>query len=201
MTAHFPVLVNINFTAEMEEKLDLVEEKHTDWVDMLKDFYQPFKHSVDEAEHKIEEMKGILDEETSEVCERCGRGMVKKLGKYGFFLACSGFPECRNAKPLPLGKCPATGCEGDVVKRQSKKGRPFYACTRYPDCTFLTREAPADKPCPRCGKLLFSRKLKGRGQMLTCLTESCGYRVELLDDVNSAAENTENGNGVERGAE
>ncbi len=189
MIVHFAPLVSIDFTANMEEKLDLVEEAHTNWVDMLHEFYAPFRQNVTDAEHNIEEMKNILDEATDVVCERCGRMMMKKLGKYGFFLACSGFPECRNAKPLPLGKCPADGCDGDVVKRQSKKGRPFYACTNYPTCTFLTREIPSDKPCPRCGKLLFVKKVKGRGEMLICLKESCGYKIELLDEDAKAAEN------------
>jgi DNA topoisomerase-1 len=184
MMAHFGSLVSIDFTAKMEERLDLVEESKADWVDMLREFYSPFKITVDEAEHKIEEMKNILDEETDEVCEKCGRKMLKKLGKFGFFLACSGFPECRNAKSLPLGKCPVDACEGDVVKRQAKKGRPFHACSRYPECTFMTREVPSNKPCPKCGSLLFSRRVKNRGQMLICLKESCGYRLELLDEEN-----------------
>lgn len=182
MVKHFAALVSIDFTAKMEEKLDLVEESKADWVDMLRDFYGPFKNTVDEAEHKIEEMKNILDEETDEVCEKCGRKMIKKLGRYGFFLACSGFPECRNAKSLPLGKCPVEGCSGDVVKRQSKKGRPFYACTGYPGCTFITREAPAEKPCPKCGRLLFRKKVKGKGEVLMCLNETCGYRLEIPDE-------------------
>lgn len=189
MVKHFAALVSIDFTAKMEEKLDLVEESKADWVDMLRDFYGPFKNTVDEAEHKIEEMKNILDEETDEVCEKCGRKMIKKLGRYGFFLACSGFPECRNAKSLPLGKCPVEGCSGDVVKRQSKKGRPFYACTGYPGCTFITREAPAEKPCPKCGRLLFRKKVKGKGEVLMCLNETCGYRLEIPDEDKKSLDN------------
>jgi len=188
--------------AAISEKLDKVEENHTNWVDMLKEFYGPFKETVDSAEINIEEMKNILDEETDEVCEHCGRNMVKKLGRYGYFLACPGFPECRNARSLPLGKCPVEGCDGDVVKRSSKKGRPFYACSRYPDCGFNTRETPADKPCPRCGKLLFTRKIKGRGQMLMCLNEACGFKMELLDSENNSAlkaDNGADGNGVTEG--
>ena len=189
MVKHFAALVSIDFTAKMEEKLDLVEESKADWVDMLRDFYGPFKNTVDEAEHKIEEMKNILDEETDEVCEKCGRKMIKKLGRYGFFLACSGFPECRNAKSLPLGKCPVEGCSGDVVKRQSKKGRPFYACTGYPGCTFITREAPAEKPCPKCGRLLFRKKVKGKVEVLMCLNETCGYRLEIPDEDKKSLDN------------
>ncbi len=184
VSKHFPSLVSIDFTAGMEEKLDLIEESKSDWVNMLKDFYNPFKLTVDEAEEKIEEMKGILDEKTDIVCEECGKGMLKKLGKYGFFLACSGFPECRNAKSLPLGKCPEPDCDGDVVKRSSKKGRPFYACNNYPDCEFMTRETPAKKECPKCKSLLFTKNIRGKGQELHCLNEECGYKIALLDDDN-----------------
>ncbi len=189
VSKHFPSLVSVDFTAGMEEKLDLIEESKSDWKTMLRDFYSPFKATVDEAEHKMEEMKGVLDEETDMVCEKCGKMMMKKLGKYGFFLACSGFPDCRNAKSLPLGKCPSADCDGDVVKRSSKKGRPFYACNNYPDCEFMTRDAPTQKDCPKCGKLLFKKRIKGKGEMQTCLNESCGYKVELLDEESKTENN------------
>ncbi|MBN1497741.1 MAG: type I DNA topoisomerase [Spirochaetes bacterium] len=191
MAKHFASLVSIDFTANMEDRLDHIEDAKTDWVGMLNEFYEPFRETVEKAELNIEEMKGILDEETDIDCEKCGRKMVKKLGKFGFFLACPGFPECRNSKPLPLGKCPR--CEdGDVIKRSSKKGRggTFYACSSYPTCEFFTRDTPAEKPCPRCGKLLFKKIIKGKGEKLICLKESCGYQVELLDETASA-----NGNG------
>ncbi|MBN2403878.1 MAG: type I DNA topoisomerase [Spirochaetes bacterium] len=196
VSVHFPSLVSIGFTADMEEKLDLIEESKFDWVNMLKDFYPPFKQTVDDAETKIETMKGILDEETDIKCEKCGKTMLKKLGKFGFFLACSGFPECRNAKSLPLGKCPKDGCDGDVVKRSSKKGRPFYACTNYPQCDFITRENPSEKSCHKCGKLLFTKNIKGKGQMLHCLNENCDFKVELLDEdiVNGNGNGNSNGN-------
>ncbi len=186
VSKHFPSLVSIDFTAGMEEKLDLIEESKFDWVSMLRDFHGPFKITVDDAEEKIEEMKGILDEKTDLVCEKCGKEMMKKLGKYGFFLACSGFPECRNAKSLPLGKCPNPDCEGDVVKRTSKKGRPFYACSAYPDCEFITRETPAQKECPKCERLLFKKNIRGKGQELICLNEECKYKLALLDEEKQA---------------
>jgi len=200
VSVHFPSLVSIGFTADMEEKLDLIEESKFDWVNMLKDFYPPFKETVDKAEINIETMKGILDEPTDIICEKCGKIMMKKLGKYGFFLACSGFPECRNAKSLPLGKCPKSSCNGDVVKRSSKKGRPFYACTNYPDCDFISREIPSQKSCPKCGKLLFTKNIKGRGQELHCLNENCDYKIELLDEENNKSGgngNENNSNGAE----
>jgi len=192
VTENFPSLVSVDFTADMEEKLDLIEESKFDWVNMLRGFYGPFIATVEEAEENIETMKGILDEETDVVCEKCGRMMMKKLGKYGFFLACSGFPECRNAKSLPLGKCPKPDCDGDVVKRSSKKGRPFYACTNYPDCDFITRETPSQKSCHKCGKLMFLKNIKDKGQELHCLNEKCGFKMEILDERNN---NIYNGNG------
>ena len=182
VAAHFVDLVSVDFTARMESSLDEVEEAKTDWVKMLTEFYGPFKDTLTNAENNIAEMKGILDEPTDLVCEKCGKPMMKKLGKFGFFIACSGFPDCRNAKAIPLGKCPKDGCDGDVVKRSSKKGRPFYSCSRYPDCDFITREIPTNKACPDCGKLLFSQKIKGKGQRIVCLNEKCGYKVELLDE-------------------
>lgn len=182
MVEHFPAFVSVDFTADLEDKLDLIEDAQSDWKAMLHEFYGPFIENVERAEENIEEMKGILDEETDLECEKCGKMMVKKLGKFGFFLACSGFPECRNAKSLPLGKCP--DCEtGDVVKRTSKKGRgSFYSCSNYPDCEFVTRDTPSDKECPKCQSLLFKKKIRGRGEDLHCLKETCDYRVELLDE-------------------
>ncbi len=189
MSRHFTSLVSIDFTANMEEKLDQIEEANSDWVKMLSEFYSPFKHTVEDAEENIEEMKNILDEETDVVCEECGRKMIKRLGRYGFFLACSGFPECRNAKSLPLGQCPKCK-EGEIVKRSSKKGRGnFYGCNRYPDCDFMTREQPSEKTCHLCGSLLFVRKLKSKGEQLRCLNEGCGFHMELLDENNNGQAN------------
>ncbi len=182
MTEHFGSLVSIDFTAAMEEKLDKVEASEANWVEMLGDFYTPFKDMVDLAGINIAEMKGILDEETEHVCEKCGNKMMKKLGRFGFFLACAGFPECRNAKSLPLGKCPK--CEGNVVKRGAGGRRGgFFGCSNYPDCDFITRDTPSDKECPKCGKLLFTKKIKGRGEELICFNVDCGFKVELLDEV------------------
>ena len=189
VSKHFSTLVSVDFTSQMEEKLDLVEESKSDWKMMLKEFHDPFKSTVDKAEKMMEEMKGVLDEETNLICEKCGKNMVKKLGKHGFFLACPGFPECRNSKSLPLGKCPITNCDGDIIKKASKKGRTFYACTNYPDCTFLSNEAPSEKSCPKCGKILFKKRIRGKGEMLLCHNEDCGYKIELLDDVRTTDDN------------
>jgi DNA topoisomerase-1 len=188
MKENFSSLVSIDFTAGMEEKLDSVESAETNWVEMLGEFFGPFKDQVDLAEKNIEEMKGILDEETDVVCEKCGRMMMKKLGRFGFFLACSGFPECRNAKSLPLGECPL--CSGSVIKRSSPNSRGvFYGCSNYPDCEFISRDTPAEKNCPKCGKLLFAKKTKGRGEEHVCYNPDCGFRIELLDEPASGDSN------------
>ncbi|MDR3237083.1 MAG: type I DNA topoisomerase [Spirochaetia bacterium] len=187
MSDNFPEFISVDFTAGMEENLDQIEEAKKDWVSMLHEFYTPFIQVVHDAENNISNMKGVLDEETDIVCEKCGSVMLKKLGRFGFFLACSGFPECRNAKPLPLGKCPS--CQtGDVVKRASKKGRgAFYSCTNYPECEFLTRENPSSHSCPQCGSILFEKRLKGKGGQLSCLNPKCSYVVALPDDEEKAA--------------
>jgi DNA topoisomerase-1 len=183
MKDYFSALVSVDFTAKLEEKLDLVEEAKLNYPDMIGEFYGPFSKIVASAEENIESMKGVLDEETDLVCEKCGKMMLKKLGRFGFFLACSGFPECRTAKSLPLGICPKCGT-GDVVKRSSKgkRGGTFYACTNYPDCEFLTRESPADKPCPKCKRLMFKKKLKGKGEEHQCLSADCGFKIDILDE-------------------
>ncbi|MCX7679012.1 MAG: type I DNA topoisomerase [Spirochaetes bacterium] len=180
LTKFFPDLISIGFTSSMEEKLDLIEEAKSEWVSMIKDFYVPFKKTVEHAEKHIEEVKGILDEETPYTCQKCGKPMKKKLGKYGFFLACSAFPQCRNAQPYPLGKCPIEGCTGNVVKRASKRGKPFYSCTQYPHCTFITRDTPAEKDCPRCGSALFVKRKKSEGETVFCLRDGCGYKIDIL---------------------
>ena len=182
VSENFQAFVSADFTAGMEENLDHVEEAQKDWVSMLHEFYDPFIQVVHNAEDSILDMKGTLDEETDMVCEKCGKMMMKKLGKFGFFLACSGFPECRNSKPLPLGQCPVCHT-GDVVKRSSKAGRgTFYSCTNYPDCDFLTRENPSSHECPQCKSILFEKKVKNLGMQLNCLNPGCGYKVDLLDE-------------------
>ena len=190
MKENFSSLVSIDFTAGMENKLDKVESAETNWIEMLEEFFGPFKTQVDLAEKNIAEMKGVLDEETGEVCEKCGKMMMKKLGRFGFFLACSGFPECRNAMSLPLGECPR--CSGSVIKRSSPGSRGvFYGCSNYPECEFISRDVPAEKNCPKCGKLLFSKKTKGRGEEHVCYNPECGFRIELLDEPETAAENND----------
>lgn len=181
MVKSFPELLDINFTSNMESKLDEIAEGKLHWVQLLREFYGPFIELVESAQKKLESYRGITDEETEYVCEKCGRSMVKRLGKYGYFLACPGFPECRNAKPLPYGKCPRDGCDGLVVERKTKRKRSFYGCSRYPECDFMTWDKPASMVCPRCGSITAEKDFDGK-RYLICLRESCGYRESLEDE-------------------
>jgi DNA topoisomerase-1 len=171
----FPDLLNIEFTAKMEERLDEIACGRLEWVALLRDFYAPFIDMVEDAKRNLENMKGITDEETSFSCEKCGRKMLKRLGKYGYFLACSGFPECRNTKPLPLGKCPKQGCSGYVVQRSTRRKKKFYGCTNYPECDFMTWDTPAAKNCPKCGSIMVQKTFSGE-KYLICQREGCGHR-------------------------
>lgn len=178
LVEHFPDLINTNFTAEMEEELDEVEDGNKKWKEVVGDFYKAFEPILSKAYEEMDNIKGSFDEETEHICEKCGRKMVKKLGRYGLFLACSGWPECRNAKPLPLGKCPKCG-KGYVVQKRGARRRSFYGCSRYPDCDFVTYLKPAERDgknvsCPICSSALFEKKEKGILKLI-CLKEGCNY--------------------------
>ena len=172
---HFSEILNVGFTSQMEEKLDQIAEGKLEWVKLLKDFYQPFIDVVGKAQNELVSYKGITDEETDYICDKCGSKMVKKLGKYGYFLACSAFPECRNTMPLPYGKCPKKDCDGYIVKRKTKRKRIFYGCTKYPDCDFMMWEKPVSRACPKCGTIMLEKKIGGE-KYLVCLNEECGYK-------------------------
>ncbi|MCL2833462.1 MAG: type I DNA topoisomerase [Treponema sp.] len=171
---YFPQVVDAAFTAEMENKLDEVEDSQIQWPQMIKEFWDPFKTRVDEVGKTLESFKGTLDEETDQVCEKCGKPMVKKLGRFGYFLACSGFPECRNTKSIPLAKCPK--CGGDVVARKTKgRGKEFYGCTNYPDCDFISHFKPLKQECPKCGQFLVEKYDKKNGYYKSCINPECDY--------------------------
>ncbi|ACX51720.1 DNA topoisomerase I [Ammonifex degensii KC4] len=170
---HFPGIVDVGFTAAMEEKLDLVEEGQADWVDILREFYQSFSQDLVRADAAIEKVS-LPDTFTDISCPRCGCPMVKKTGRYGEFLACSGYPECQMRMPVGTGvKCPR--CGGELVKRRSKKGRYFYGCNRYPECNFVVWSEPVPEPCPECGSLMV-RRGRGKKKRVICTNESCGYQ-------------------------
>ena len=171
MMEQFPDIVNVKFSADMEKKLDVVEAGQADWVKTIDDFYQGFEKSLEQAEKNMEGKRiKVEDIPTDEICEKCGRPMVIKSGRYGKFVACSGFPECRNAHPLVKdtgGLCPLDG--GHMLVRKSAKGRVYYGCSNYPKCNYMTWDEPVPEKCPQCGSTLFKKK----GQ-LYCAKEGCG---------------------------
>ncbi|MBP5603701.1 MAG: type I DNA topoisomerase [Treponema sp.] len=172
----FPEVINESFTAEVENKLDEVENDTLVWNTMMGDFYGPFKKRVDEVMETQESIKGFLDEQTDLKCELCGKPMVKKLGRFGYFLACSGFPECHNTKSIPLAKCPCKGCGGDIVERKTKgRGKSFYGCTNYPKCNFISHFKPIDQYCPQCGWFLVEKFDKKNGSYKSCINPDCNY--------------------------
>ncbi len=173
----FPDVLDVNFTAQMENRLDEVEEDKEDWRAVIEEYYRPFKEQVDHVMETMDSIKGIMDEETDFACEKCGRNMVKKLGRYGFFLACSGFPECKNTKPIPLADCPRPNCDGKIVARRKQKGRgkEFYGCTNYPECDFVTHFKPSSTHCPKCGWFLVEKYDKKRGEYKECVNPDCDF--------------------------
>lgn len=173
----FPKVVDSQFTAEMEGKLDKVEENEIAWVSVIREFYTGFKPRVDEVSATIESQRGTLDEKTDIVCEKCAKPMVKKLGRFGFFLACTGFPECKNTRSIPLARCPIPGCTGEIVARRKTagKGREFYGCSRYPECSFISHFKPTNSYCPKCGRFLVEKYDKKRGSYKACINPECDY--------------------------
>lgn len=179
MKEHFKEIVDAKFTADMESSLDEVEKGSKDWVQTLHEFYEGFAADLQKAEEAMEGKRvKVPDEETDMICENCGRNMVIKFGRYGKFLACPGFPECKNAKQLVFesdGCCPR--CGKKMLLKKSKKGRSFYGCEGFPDCSFMTWNVPTAEKCPDCGKTLFNKG--GKSGKLICENEGCGYEREL----------------------
>ena len=177
MLEQFPHIVDVDFSAQMEKNLDKIESGKADWHKTVDDFYQGFAASLEQAEKNMEGKKvKVPDEPSSEVCDLCGRPMVIKVGKYGKFLACSGFPECRGTKRLVKdtgGICPKCG-KGRMLERKSSKGRIYYGCERYPDCDFMTWDTPVPTKCEKCGSTLFRK-----GSRLYCAKEGCGFEMPV----------------------
>ena len=172
----FPDVINEHFTAEVETNLDKVEEDKLVWNTMIADFFDPFRKRVDEVMQSVQSIKGSLDEPTDKICEKCGKPMVKKLGRFGYFLACSGFPECHNTKSIPLAKCPMPGCNGEIVARKTKgRGKEFYGCTNYPACSFISHFKPIDQYCPKCGWFLVEKFDKKNCSYKSCINPDCDY--------------------------
>ncbi|MDQ0156003.1 type I DNA topoisomerase [Robertmurraya andreesenii] len=176
MIEFFPDILDVEFTAKMEQDLDFVEEGKTKWVEVIDEFYKDFEKDLKKAEKEMAEVE-IKDEPAGEDCENCGNPMVYKMGRYGKFLACSNFPDCRNTKPIvkEIGvKCPK--CEkGSIIERKSKKRRIFYGCDRFPECDFISWDKPLPRSCPKCEGLLVEKKLK-KGVQVQCV--QCDYKEE-----------------------
>ncbi|MEM5028435.1 type I DNA topoisomerase [Priestia sp. WB3] len=172
----FPEIINVEFTAKMEKELDSVEEGTIEWVRIIDSFYQDFAKRVEKAEAEMQEVE-IEPEYAGVDCEECGHPMVYKMGRYGKFMACSNFPDCRNTKPIvkDIGvKCP-TCHEGNIVERKSKKRRIFYGCDRFPECEFVSWDKPIERKCPKCENMLVEKKLK-KGMQVQCV--NCDYKEE-----------------------
>ncbi len=171
----FPKIVNTKFTAQMETGLDKVGDGEEDYIKLLHSFYGDFEQTLQKAKEEMQGVKIQLKEDQTDIpCEKCGRMMVVKTGRFGKFLACPGYPECKNTKPYVVetgAVCPK--CGGKVISRKSKRGYTFFGCEKWPECDFMTWDKPTGEKCPKCGKSLF----KSKGNMLTCLDENCGYKT------------------------
>ncbi len=172
----FPDIIDVEFTANMEKSLDNIEEGNEKWEKIIEHFYKDFEKHLEIAENEMEKVE-IRDEPAGEDCEECGHPMVFKMGRYGKFMACSNFPDCRNTKPIvkEIGvKCPK--CEkGNIIERKSKKKRIFYGCDQYPECDFLSWDKPIERKCPKCSEMLVEKKLK-KGNQIQCV--NCDYKEE-----------------------
>ncbi|NOX97903.1 MAG: type I DNA topoisomerase [Nitrospirae bacterium] len=180
---HFPEILDVKFTANLENKLDGIEEGEVDWVQLLREFYQPFIITLDKANREAKRVKR-KEIPTDQTCPDCGGVMMLKTGRYGKFLACGNFPECRHTQSVTLGvKCPQEGCEGEIVERRSKKGRTFFGCNRFPECKFLSWDKPVDKKCPQCGAGFLVEKRGKEGQTYhKCVDKECGYKETIEKD-------------------
>lgn len=177
----FPKIVNYKFTAQMEENLDEVEHGQEEWVELLDEFYSDFDKTLKKAKEDMEGVKlQLKEDQTDIICDKCGRQMVVKVGRYGKFIACPGYPECKNVLKFveKTGvKCPK--CNGDVIVKHTKKKRVFYGCSNYPECDFVSWNEPVNERCPQCGGILF--KKKGKKPKLYCATEGCGFEKEFVE--------------------
>ena len=169
-----PNIVNVKYTSKMEDDLDRIDSGEKDYIDMIRLYYNDFEEPLEKAKKDMQGVKiKLTEEETDVICDKCGRNMVVKVGRFGKFLACPGYPECKNTKPIVFktnAKCPE--CGGDVIEKKTKRGTSFYGCSNYPKCNFMTWDVPTDEVCDNCGKSLFKKK----GGVLYCPdTENCGF--------------------------
>lgn len=183
LTQYFSDIISVAFTAKMEKQLDEVESNKKKWVDILKTFYKTFSKDLEKG-NQAQRIK-ITQLFSDEICDKCGRKMLIKSGRFGKFLACSGFPDCKNTKPFldKIGiNCPEEGCPGEIVRKKTKKGRIFYGCSNYPKCSFMTWNKPVDKKCPKCNSILVLDKNKKSGFYYKCSNSVCDYKNIIKED-------------------
>lgn len=179
MEEFFAQIVDTEFTAKMEDQLDEVEEGKMGWKDILRAFYPPFKQTLDKAEQEIEKVE-VKDEPSDVQCDKCGAMMVYKMGRFGRFLACPNFPECRNTKPIiTYIDAPCPKCGGRLMEKTSKKNRKFYGCEHYPECDFVSWEKPVTQKCPQCGSYMIEKRGRKGEVWHLCANETCRCRVEV----------------------
>jgi DNA topoisomerase-1 len=183
LTQYFSDIISVAFTAKMEKQLDEVESNKKKWVDILKTFYKTFSKDLEKG-NQAQRIK-ITQLFSDEICDKCGRKMLIKSGRFGKFLACSGFPDCKNTKSFldKIGiNCPEEGCPGEIVRKKTKKGRIFYGCSNYPKCSFMTWNKPVDKKCPKCNSILVLDKNKKSGFYYKCSNSACDYKNFIKED-------------------
>ena len=182
MESRFPKIANVKFTAQMEQNLDTVEEGKYEWVQLLTDFYGDFDQTLKKAKEEMKDVKIQLEEDKTDlICDKCGKPMVVKYGRFGRFIACSGYPDCKNIVKVvnKIGiSCPK--CGGDVIVKNTKKGRQFFGCSNYPDCDFVSWYEPSNEKCPQCGGILF--KKKGKKSKLFCNSDGCGFEKDITEE-------------------
>ena len=179
---YFKQIADVDFTASMEKNLDHIEEGEIKWKTVVGEFFEPLKHSLEKAESEM--AKVVIEDEVSDVpCDKCGRMMVIKRGRYGKFLACPGYPECKNAKPIVEEiKAPCPKCGRKVLAKRSKTGKRFYGCSGYPECDFVSWNEPVEKKCPECGSYMVKKYSKKSGDYIQCSNNECKYKEELKND-------------------
>lgn len=179
---YFKQIADVDFTARMERNLDHIEEGEIQWKSVVGEFFEPLKHSLEKAEKEM--AKVVIEDEVSDVpCDKCGKMMVIKKGRYGKFLACPGYPECKNAKPIVEEiKAPCPKCGRKVLAKRSKKGKRFYGCSGYPECDFISWNEPVEKKCPECGSYMVKKYSKKSGDYIQCSNSECKYKEEIKSD-------------------
>lgn len=182
MSDYFKQIVDVDFTADMERKLDYIEEGSEEWKGVVGEFFTPLKVAIDKAEKEIS--KVVIEDKVSDVpCDKCGRMMVIKRGRYGTFLACPGYPECHNAKPIVEElEVPCPKCGGKILAKRSKKGKKFFGCSNYPNCDFVSWNEPIKEACSKCGSYMTAKYSKTKGKYAVCSNAECGNTIPLEDD-------------------